>query len=274
MKESIFKKKEDKSTKKNEHAALMTVIGPKNLLILLGIGIFLISVIIFSITVPINMTTIMGSTVSYGEGTVNVVAENEGSLTEINVSEGDFVQKGDLLAVVTSQGLVSQLSNADGLTEIEKSTIKRQTMIVAMDSGVIKGLNYQEGEYLAKNSTFCQIIKRENANTAVVILAEASFEAAQNVKQGDKVFIALESAPSGQYGYLRGVVRNVKANGVSQDGGNNLDMRIIIDPKVDDQGNYVWTKENNGFNGEIGEGSSCTATIFTDKLYLINLIIP
>lgn len=274
MKESIFKKKEDKSTKKNEHAALMTVIGPKNLFILLGIAIFLISVIIFSITVPINITTIMGSTVSYGEGTVNVVAENEGILTEINVSEGDYVQKGNLLAVMTTQDLVSQLSNADGLTEIEKSNIKRQTMIVAMDSGVIKELNYQEGEYLPKNSAFCQIIKRENANTTVVFLAESSYEAAQNVKRGDKVFIALESAPSDQYGYLRGIVRNVKANGASQDGGNNLDMRIIIDPKVDDQGNYVWTKENNGFNGEIGEGTSCTATIFTDKLYLINLIIP
>ncbi|HEY5557249.1 biotin/lipoyl-binding protein, partial [Acetobacterium sp.] len=134
MKESIFKKKGDKSTTKNEHAALMTVIGPKNLLILLGIGIFLVSVIIFSITVPINITQVMDSTVSYGEGTVNVVAENEGLLTEINVSEGDYVQKGDLLAVVTSQGMVSQLSNTAGLTEIEKSNIKRQTMIVAMDS--------------------------------------------------------------------------------------------------------------------------------------------
>src|SRR5665647_573845 len=141
----------------------MTVIGPRNLLILLGIGIFLISIIIFSITVPINITTVMGSTVSYGEGTVNVVAENEGLLTEINVSEGDYVQKGDLLAVVTSQGMVSQLSNTAGLTEIEKSNIKRQTMIVAMDSGAIKELNYQEGEYLLKDSTFCQIIKRENA---------------------------------------------------------------------------------------------------------------
>ncbi|MBK5244502.1 MAG: biotin/lipoyl-binding protein [Eubacteriaceae bacterium] len=274
MKESIFKKKEDKSTQKNEHAALMTVIGPKNLLILLGIGIFLISVIIFSITVPINITTVMGSTVSYGEGTVNVTAENEGILTDINVSEGDYVQKGDLLGVVTNENLWSQVANGAVLTDVEQSKIKRQTMIVAMDSGVIKGLNYQEGEYLPKNSTFCQIIKRENINTAVVILTESSYAAAQNVKQGDLVFIALESAPSNQYGYLRGVVRNVKANGASQDGGNNRAMAIIIDPKVDAQGNYMWTKENNGFNGEISEGTSCIATIFTDKLYLINLIIP
>lgn len=274
MKESIFKKKGDKSTTKNEHAALMTVIGPKNLLILLGIGIFLVSVIIFSITVPINITQVMGSTVSYGEGTVNVVAENEGLLTAINVSTGDYVQKGDLLGVLTNENLGSQVSSGAVLTDVEKNKIKRQTMIVAMDSGVIKGLNYQEGEYLAKNSIFCQIIKRENANTAVVILAESSYQAAQNVKQGNMVFIALESAPSAQYGYLKGVVRNVKANESSSDGKKDLVMEIIIDPKVDDQGNYVWTKENNGFNGVISEGTSCTSTIFTDKLYLINLIIP
>ena len=41
MSKSIFKNKEDKNTKKSEHAALMTVIGPGNLLILLGIIIFL-----------------------------------------------------------------------------------------------------------------------------------------------------------------------------------------------------------------------------------------
>lgn len=272
MNKSIFNKKEDKRIK-NEQAALMTVIGPRNLLILLGILIFLISVVVFSITVPINITTVMDATVSYGEGIVDVLGETEGVLTQISVSEGDYVQKGDLLGVVTNESLGAQLSGGAVLTEVEKSKIKRQTMIIAMESGIISGLNYQEGEYLPKNTSFCQIVKKENENTTVVILAFSTYEEAQTVKQGDKVFVALESAPSDQFGYLRGVVRNVKLSGLAKGAENPLEMQIIIDPKVDDQGNYMWTKENSQFDGEISPGTKGQATIFTDQIYLIDLII-
>ena len=78
---------------------------------------------------------------------------------------------------------------------------------------------------------------------------------------------------SDQYGYLRGIVRSVSLSGLAQDEESPIEMLVIIDPKVDDQGNYIWTKENNGFNGEIIAGTSGTATIFTDQLYLIDLII-
>lgn len=273
MSKSIFKNKDDKNTKKNEHAALMTVIGPGNLLILLGITIFLVCVIIFSVTVPINITTTLDAVVSYGEGSVDVVVENEGILSQLSVSNGDYVQRGDLLGVITTAATVAPISNGAILTDQEKSLVKRQTMIVALENGVISGLNYQDGAYLAKNSTFGQIVKKENKDTAVVVQAYSSYEGAINVKQGDKVFVALESVNSDKYGYLRGVVRSVQLSGLSQDATSPIEMLIIIDPKVDAQGNYIWTKENNSFTGEITAGTSGSATIFTDKLYLINLII-
>lgn len=273
MNKSIFQKKDDKSSKKNEHAALMTVIGPRNLLILLGIAIFLACVIIFSVTVPINMTTTMDAVVSYGEGSLDVVVENEGVLTQVSVSEGDYVQRGDLLGVITTEGTATLISNGVILTDQERSLIKRKTMIVATENGVITELNFQDGAYLSKNSSFCKIARRENQNTTVVVQAYSSYEGAINVKQGDKVFIALESAATDKYGYLIGIVRKVQLSGLVQDAENPIEMEIIIDPKVDDQGNYIWTKKNNGFSGEIAAGTSGSATIFTDKLYLIDLII-
>lgn len=270
---SIFQKNEEKTNRKKEHAALMTVIGPGNLLILVGIVIFLVCVIVFSVTVPINMTTSLGGVVAYGEGSVNVTTENEGILTQLSVSNGDYVQRGDILGVLTTEGSVSTVNSTAMLTDEEKSRLKRETMIVALESGVIIGLNYQDGEYLTKDTQLCQIVKKENKDTSVVILAYSSYEGAQNIKQGDKVFIELESAPTDKYGYLRGVVRNVKLSSIQQGTENPIEMQILIDPKVDDQGKYIWTKENNGFNGEITEGTSCKATVFTDKLYLINLVI-
>ncbi|MBC3796944.1 HlyD family efflux transporter periplasmic adaptor subunit [Acetobacterium tundrae] len=273
MSKSIFQKKEDKSTKKNEQAALMTVIGPKNLLILLGILIFLIGVVIFSVTVPIKITTTMAATIAYGEGAVGVVGQNEGVLTEITVSEGDYVNKGDLLGVVTMESLGSEFSTGIGLTDEEKSKVKRQTMIYATESGVVEELNYQEGETLQKNAVFCQIEKTEGENTPSVIIAYSTYEAAQTIQSGDAVYIALETAPTAEYGYLKGVVRNVQINKATENVQNPLQMKIIIDPKVDDKGTYIWTKDNNGFNGQIKIGTSCQTTIFTDKYYLINLII-
>jgi hypothetical protein len=134
---SIFQNKEDKNTKKSEHAALMTVIGPGNLLILLGIIIFLVCVVIYSMTVPINITTTLDAVVSYGEGTAQVVVENEGILTQLSVSDGDYVKRGDLLGVVTVENTAAQITSGAVLTEEEKSRFKRQTMIVAMESGMI-----------------------------------------------------------------------------------------------------------------------------------------
>ncbi|PKK87913.1 MAG: hypothetical protein CVV64_21065 [Candidatus Wallbacteria bacterium HGW-Wallbacteria-1] len=273
MSKSIFRNKEDKSTKKSEHAALMTVIGPGNLLILLGIIIFLVGVIIYSITVPINITTTLDAVVSYGEGNVDVVVENEGILSQLSVSNGDYVKRGDLLGVLTTEGTAAQITNGAVLTEEEKSKVKRQTMIVAMESGVVAGLRFEDGAFLPKNSTLCQIVKRENEETTVVVQAYSSYEGAINVKQGDKVFVALESVNNDKYGYLRGIVRSVQLSGLSQDQESPIEMLIIIDPKVDDQGNYIWTKENNDFTGEITAGTSGSATIFTDQLYLIDLII-
>lgn len=273
MSKSIFKNKEDKSTKKSEHAALMTVIGPGNLLILLGIIIFLVCVIIYSITVPINITTTLDVVVSYGEGNVDVVVENEGILSQLSVSNGDYVKRGDLLGVLTTESTAAQITNGAVLSEEEKSKVKRQTMIVAMESGVVAGLRFEDGAFLPKNSTLCQIVKRENEDTTVVVQAYSSYEGAINVKQGDKVFVALESVNNDKYGYLRGIVRSVSLSGLAQDQESPIEMLIIIDPKVDDQGNYIWTKENNGFSGEITAGTSGTATIFTDQLYLIDLII-
>jgi hypothetical protein len=270
---SIFKNKEDKSTKKSEHAALMTVIGPGNLLILLGIIIFLVGVIIYSITVPINITTTMDAVVSYGEGTAQVVVENEGILSQLSVSNGDYVKRGDLLGVLTTEGTAAQITSGAVLTDQEKSLVKRQTMIVAMESGVVADLSFQDGAFLPKNSTLCQIVKRENEETTVVVLAYSSYEQAINVKQGDRAFVAVESAATDEYGYLRGIVRSVQLSGLSQEQESPVEMQIIIDPKVDDQGNYIWTKENNGFSGEITAGTSASATIFTDQLYLIDLII-
>lgn len=273
MSKSIFKNKEDKSTKKSEHAALMTVIGPGNLLILLGIIIFLVGVIIYSITVPINITTTMDAVVSYGEGTAQVVVENEGILSQLSVSNGDYVKRGDLLGVLTTEGTAAQITSGAVLNDQEKSLVKRQTMIVAMESGVVADLSFQDGAFLPKNSTLCQIVKRENEETTVVVLAYSSYEQAINVKQGDRAFVAVESAATDEYGYLRGIVRSVQLSGLSQDQESPIEMQIIIDPKVDDQGNYIWTKENNGFSGEITAGTSASATIFTDQLYLIDLII-
>ncbi len=273
MSKSIFKNKEDKSTKKSEHAALMTVIGPGNLLILLGIIIFLVCVIIYSITVPINITTTLDAVVSYGEGNVDVVVENEGILSQLSVSNGDYVKRGDLLGVLTTESTAAQITNGAVLSEEEKSKVKRQTMIVAMESGVVAGLRFEDGAFLPKNSTLCQIVKRENEDTTVVVQAYSSYEGAINVKQGDKVFVALESVNNDKYGYLRGIVRSVSLSGLAQDQESPIEMLIIIDPKVDDQGNYIWTKEHNGFSGEITAGTSGTATIFTDQLYLIDLII-
>lgn len=273
MNKSIFQKQEKKSSKKNEHAALMTVIGPANLLILLGIIIFLGSVIIFSVTVPINITTIMKAVVAYGEGSVDVVVENEGVLSEVTVSNGDYVERGDLLGVITTPVAATSIANGAVLSDQEQSMVKRQTMIVASENGVITELNDKEGAYLPKNRTLCQILRKENKDTAVVIQAYTDQEGAANVKQGDKVFVALDSINSDKYGYLRGVVRSVQMSSFSQDEESLLTMRIIIDPKVDDQGNYIWTKENNGFSGEIIAGTYGSVTIFTDKLYLVNLII-
>ncbi len=272
-KQSIFKKKDIKSSKKSDHTALTTVIGPGNLLILLGITIFLISVIIFSMTVPINITSTMNAFVGYGEGNVDVLVKNDGILSEVMVSNGDYVQRGDLLGVLTTQDTANLILSGEILSEQEKRMIKRQTMIVALDNGVVFGLKHRDGAVLSKNTSFCHIARKEKEDTPVVIQAYSTYEKTINIKQGDKAIVALESLNSDEYGYLNGIVRSIQESDLPQEEGTDLEILVIIDPKLDDQGNYVWTKKDNGFTGEITDGEYGKATIFTDELYLIDLIV-
>ncbi|WKY44662.1 biotin/lipoyl-binding protein [Eubacteriaceae bacterium ES2] len=263
-KKSIFQ--EQKPLKK-EQVALITVIGPKNLLVLLGILIFLIAVIVFSVTVPINITVVLDGSVAYGEGSINVNSDINGVVSQVAVSKGDYVEKGDLLAVITSQALESSLNN--GLNESQISDIKRQTMIVAPDNGVINELFFQEGETVEKNKLFFTISKTETDSQMGVVVVQSDYDAIQNVTQGDEVYIELSTLPSDEYGYLKGIVRTIE----KQDSQTNNQAMIIIDPKVDAEGNYVWTKTNQGVEQKMVVGISATATIFTDQLYLWDIVI-
>ncbi|WKY47596.1 HlyD family efflux transporter periplasmic adaptor subunit [Eubacteriaceae bacterium ES3] len=263
-KKSIFK--EQKPLKK-EHVALITVIGPKNLLVLLGVLIFLAAVIIFSVTVPINITVSLDGTVAYGEGSINVSSDLNGTVTQIAVSKGDYVNKGDLLGVITSQTLES--SYTSGLSDEQVSEVKRQTMIVAPDSGVVNEMLFQEGEMIEKNEVVFTISKADQDSQMGVVVIQSDYGNIQNVTQGDEVFIELSTLPSSEYGYLQGIVRTIE----KQDGQANDLATIIIDPKVDAEGNYIWTKANEGAEQKMLVGISAAATIFTDKLYLWNLVI-
>lgn len=100
---------------------LITITSPRKWIILMTIGLVLAAGLIWGILgrIPIKVDT-QGILVSSG-GTTDIISTVGGQITDINVEEGDTVQKGDLIAIIGETELVKQITKNNELTDTLES---------------------------------------------------------------------------------------------------------------------------------------------------------
>jgi HlyD family secretion protein len=124
-----------------------------------------------------------------------------GTITKLNISSGDYVQKGDLIAELENPSLLTQVANQEIKVEQSRLELKDKlddrdnTAVYAPVSGVITKINVTQGEQVRENSVVAVVSDLNNLEV-VIPVDELDIN---KVQVGQEAVITVEAAPGKRY---------------------------------------------------------------------------
>ncbi|MCH5186170.1 MAG: efflux RND transporter periplasmic adaptor subunit [Oscillospiraceae bacterium] len=160
-----------------------------------------------------------------------VKTEIEGNLSELYMSNGDYVNKGDVIAVLTSETLTNSIKKND--LEYDNARLSLRDSYDKLDDYIIKSpIN---GTVITKNSKAGDTVDRSNSSVTMMVIADVSklkfsLEIDEldviKVKEGMEVDITCDAVENTMF---KGYISNVSVEGSSSDGVTTYKAEVIID---------------------------------------------
>jgi len=175
----------------------------------------------------------VGGIDSIGSGTFtyksesNVVAEISGDVKSINVAEGDFVNKNQVIIILESTSISDEIENAKN--SLRKTELSLDSQYDSLDSytiespigGTVIEKNYKKGDKAESGSTLCTIFDLSYLKMTLNI-DELDIS---KVSVGQKVDVTSDSIEKKVY---EGVVTRVNINGTTSNGTTTYPITIEI----------------------------------------------
>lgn len=230
-----------------------------------------------------------------------------GTIVDVLVSDGDRVDKSDVMLVVSNDELLSSIEAAK--VEYEKASagekkekekildnLRNQyaltSFISAHKDGVVSGVpsvgeKVEEGTQVLLNySSTAMTASRE-------IIAYVPYSTASMLNIGSEVQISPENAKREEFGYILGRVTSIGTDVVTEEsiiktmgtmkyvnaafGGEltNDCVEVRIKPNIDTstKSKFEWSNKKGADNITVKEGAACQIKVVTEELHPINLII-
>lgn len=179
----------------------------------------------------------VGNNISTGGGTVkncaqsNIVAEVNGTVERINFSDGDYVKKGDVIAVLSSESVEDR---------IEDSTLSYRSANLQMEQTEKELENYHisspiSGTVITKNAKAGDTIDKTNSTQTLMVVADISklkFDLSideldvAKVSEGQAVSITCDALPNEMFA---GKIMNVSVEGTAQNGVTTYNAEVVIE---------------------------------------------
>lgn len=175
----------------------------------------------------------VGAVDSIGNGTFtyksesNVVAKVSGEVQKLNVSEGDFVKKNQVVATLESTSLNDEITNAKNSLRKAELSLENQYKslnnysIKSPISGTVIEKYYKKGDKAESGSTLCTIFDLSSLKMTLNI-DELDIS---KISVGQKVNITSESIEGKAY---EGIVTKVNINGTTTNGTTTYPITIEI----------------------------------------------
>jgi multidrug efflux pump subunit AcrA (membrane-fusion protein) len=199
-------------------------------------------------------------------GTVNSVSPEDGSVSEVFVTQGEEVAEGDRVATVATE---------EGSVTVE-----------AAAAGTVVELLAYPSDPVAAGATVASI---QPADEELRVYAFVPVDGTQPIKPGMPVQISVTTVPSEEYGLLRGTVSRVGTHPVTRAGVfallNNEEITNIVVSGVpvfqievtlteaDTATGYAWTTAD-GPPEELAAGTLVNSTVITAVQPPISLLFP
>lgn len=161
----------------------------------------------------------------------NVTAEVSGTVKKVNFSDGDYVQKGEVIAVMTSESVEDR---------IEDSTLSFRSANLQMEQTVKEQENYNitspiSGTVITKNAKAGDTIDKTNSTQTLMVVADISklkFDLSideldvSKVNEGQAVTVTCDALPGETFDAR---ITNVSVEGTAQNGVTTYNAEVVID---------------------------------------------
>lgn len=227
-------------------------------------------------------------------GVTALIPEAGGRISDVRVKVGDFVQAGQIMAVVPQENLIQQINDlkAQATPDTQKiqrliTQYERNSLIVAPVSGIVLNVMGVH-ETVSSTQVLASIVKQEKFSNDKQIICYIPSSTAKKLREGMEVQASPSFAPREEYGYMYGHITSIGsypvtaanvlttlgnaqyAEGLLQQG-SSVEVRITLTPDPDSADKIKWSNQKGeGINLSIG--TNCDLLIITKRLKPYQLV--
>lgn len=277
------------------------IVRPSVWIVCMALLVGVVTFILWSFTYHISNGVNAEGVVFSNHNVVQIKAERNCIVTDVLAVRGEYVETGDIIAVISNDGLLQEIE-ADRIaleameTEDEayekaaeklqnlRNTYVATTVIKSTATGYIQSV-CATGNALMSGEGIATIMPDSGYNE---VIAYVSLQTAQNLRVGMPVQVSPSYAPREEYGYMSGVVTQIsdmpaaKENILEQMGTLSyvenilpetscVEVRVKLNLDSDSKNNYLWSNEK-GKQLSVELGTQCDVIIVTDEYRPIELL--
>lgn len=266
-----------------------------------GIVIATLTLLLWSLTYHITDGVNMQGVIFTNSNIVQSVAANECLVTDVLTEEGDYVQIGDLMAVVSNDDLLKEIQSlrnqieqleddSDASEHLRQQltalidTYVASTMIKSSSSGYVQRVK-SPGSALAPGESIATVVSDYGYNEVV---AYVPLQQAGSLSLGMTAQVSPTYASREEYGYMTGIVTYIGETPVSEEsiqakmGSSSyvadilpdtscVEVRIRLDLDDTMENGYRWSNRKGG-TLNVKMGTTCSVIVVTDKYLPITLL--
>ena len=231
----------------------------------------------------ISGTTVYGVIFPEG-GIVNVNTGTAGYVSDVRVRVGDYVQAGDLLAIIPQDNIINELDIAKkqgvDATRIEELINKYNylSFIYAKHDGRITEV-VEERTFMEDGEKIAAIMVQNNIGSNHQVLAFVPSGSAKNLGLGMEAQISPTFAPREEYGYMQGYISSIGKYPITSENIDSglisfvkdilpetgfIEVKITLLPDVNSDNLIKWSNEK-GQTLDVDMGTACKILIVTEK---------
>ena len=156
-------------------------------------------------------------------GVAHVIPPAGGRITNMRVKVGDYVEAGQILAVIPQEDLIKQINEAKSAPNPDEDYIAQliaeyesRSLVLSPVSGIVLSARRTE-ETVSATEVLATIVKLEKYADKHQVIAYVPMAAAQKLKEGMEVQVSPEFAPREEYGFIYGHITGVGTHPVSEE---------------------------------------------------------
>ncbi len=276
------------------------IISPPIWILCFVLVIGMITFVLWSFTYPITSGTHFKGVIFPNNNVVQKKALRDCIVTDVLVLEGEHVNIGDIIAVVSYYEMLDDIANARlELSELDTSEYPfdqdyiqelvdqyvAMTVIKSSTSGYIQNV-VSDGASL-KTGDFVFSVMPDSSYNEVV--SYVSMQTAKSLSLGMPAQISPVYAAREEYGYMTGTITEIGNTPVSEESiiakmgtlsyvkdilpdSSCVEVRIRLDLDNEAENNYHWSNEK-GEKLYVGFGTQCSVTAVTNEYHPIELLL-